>query len=342
MKTTSKLFKYYVLLAAFLFFLPSNVSAWWWNSGPQCDDVVNNRGHLNVLTFNILFFAEKFSVEERLESIADFLVQQNGIGEPVDLIFLQEVVGGLIPLSDFTSSAKLLKDMLLNSGLEYNLRTAFEIGLPGLFYTGNAILSRCEIMFSLVKRLPRESEIEILGRVIKLPRNVQMARLKIPGFGKFHAYNTHMCAGCSPDEREVQLNELFDFMYAIENFIPGVTPILFAGDFNIDRFRNNGDERFLYETIINEGFVDAYDEGTSDTLNTLCEDGANADIHCTVGVTALDFVDGGNARRIDYIFKKGFGEAFESTVFFNPTIDGLEPIVPVSDHAAVFVRIQLP
>ena len=61
MKTTSKLFKYYVLLAAFLFFLPSNVAAWWWNSGPQCDDVVD-RGHLNVLTFNILFFAEKFSI----------------------------------------------------------------------------------------------------------------------------------------------------------------------------------------------------------------------------------------------------------------------------------------
>ena len=76
MKATSRLFKYSVLLAAFLFLLPSNVSAWWWNSGPQCDDVVDDRGHLNVLTFNILFFAggnylfRQASVEATTDNIA--------------------------------------------------------------------------------------------------------------------------------------------------------------------------------------------------------------------------------------------------------------------------------
>jgi len=53
----NKFFKFAVLLAVFIFVLPSIVSAWWWNYGPQCDDIVNreNGGYINVLTFNILF-----------------------------------------------------------------------------------------------------------------------------------------------------------------------------------------------------------------------------------------------------------------------------------------------
>jgi maltose 6'-phosphate phosphatase len=345
MRAPFNLFKYSVLLAAFLFLLPSNASAWWLNSGPQCEDVAG-RGYINVLTFNILFFSEEASVETRLEPIVDFLFQQNELEDPVDFIFLQEVVGGVLALSDFTNSARRLKEMLSElevEELEYNLRTAFEIGLPGLFYTGNAILSRCEIKFSLVKRLPRESEIEILGRVIKLPRNVQMARLKIPDFGKLNAYNTHLCAGCTAVERGEQLEALFDFMYAVENFIPGEDPILLAGDFNIDRFRTVGEE-ILYDTIINDGFVDAYAEGVPNglTLDDLCPDEVDPDKHCTVGVTAFDLDGEGKARRIDYIFEKDFGEAFGSTVVFNPVIDLLEPIVSVSDHSAVLTKIRLP
>jgi maltose 6'-phosphate phosphatase len=340
MRAPLNLFKYSVLLAAFLFLLPFNVSAWWWNSSQQCDDVAD-RGYINVLTFNTLFFSEVASVETRLEPFVEWLIGQE---EPVDVIFLQEVIGGALALSEFTNSAKILKDMLSDRGLEYNLRTAFEVGLPGLFYTGNAILSRCEIKFSFVKRLPRKSEIEILGRVIKLPRNVQMTRLKIPGFGKFNAYNTHLCAGCNADERGEQLFELLNFINMMEIFIPGESPILLAGDFNIDRFKNGGEEEFLYQWIINEEFVDAYDEGTTDTLNNLCEDEADADIHCTVGVTAFDLppFDSGKAGRIDFIFKMGsrFGEAFDSTVFFNPGAGG-EPEYLVSDHAAVLVRIPL-
>ena len=229
-------------------------------------------------------------------------------------------------------------------GLEYNLRTAFEVGLPGLFYTGNAILSRCEIKFGLVKRLPRESEIEILDRVIKLPRNVQMARLKIPDFGKFNIYNTHLCAGCTADEREEQLEVLFDFMYAVEKFIPGEDPILLAGDFNIDRF--DAEELESYQIITDEeqeGFIDAYAEyfGGPEILDTLCKDEENPDEHCTVDVTAFDIDDGGNAKRIDYIFQKGFGRSLESAVFFNPKAPNGGPDDIVSDHAAVLVRVPL-
>ncbi len=351
MRVHCNLLKYSVWLAALLFIMPSNVSAGWWNNDSQCYNV-NGRGYINVLTFNILFFSKIASVETRLEPFVEWLVDQE---EPVDVIFLQEVVGGKLALSEFTNSAKVLKDLLSERGIEYNLRTAFEVGVPGVFYTGNATLSRCEIKFSIVKRLPKESEIEILGRTIKLPRNVQMTRLKIPGFGRFSAYNTHLCAGCTAVEREEQLSELFSFLNAIENFIPGGNPILLAGDFNIDRFKNEGEEEFLYDIITDpdtgQGFTDAYAEGaetplgTEIPLNELCEDEDNADIHCTVGVTAFDSENGGKAGRIDYIFKMGarFGNAEGSMVFFNPEAPegGGGPEGLVSDHAAVFVRIPL-
>jgi maltose 6'-phosphate phosphatase len=245
------------------------------------------------------------------------------------------VVGGFLAMSDFTNSARRLKEMLSEEkGLEYNLRTAFEIGLPGLFYTGNAILSRCEIKFSLVKRLPRESEIEIFGRVIKLPRNVQMARLKIPDFGKFNAYNTHLCAGCTAVERGEQLEALFDFMYTVENFIPGEDPIVLGGDFNIDR--SDAEELKLYQIITEEEeFIDTYAEIFGDQL---CLENS-LDEHCTVGNTYFDSIEQGSAKRIDYVFRKGFAGTSSAEVFFNNREDDFPP---VSDHSAVLNRILLP
>ena len=329
MKVRCNFLKYTLLLATFILLLSSNVSAGWWNTGPECDDV-SGRGYLKVLTFNILFLSESYDVRTRLEPLAAFLNDQN---PPVDVIFLQEVVGGSLALSEFTNSARILKDMLSD---EYNLKTAFEVGIPGVFYTGNSILSRCEIKFSVVKRLPRESEIEILGQVIKLPRNVQMARLKIPDFGKFNAYNTHLCAFCNADERGDQLDVLFNFMDTVENFIPGTNPILLAGDFNIDIFTNDTVDSIrygnLYHWIVSsEGFDDAYAELIS---GPLCDD---LDVHCTFGA-ANTFFDG-DPGRIDYIFKKRFGDTYNAQVIFNSEVGDVS--APVSDHSGVLVEILL-
>jgi maltose 6'-phosphate phosphatase len=332
----------------FSLLLPHSAAAWWWwGGGTRCDDVAD-RGYLNVLSFNILFFSEVKSVEERLVPIVDFV---KGFGEPIDLIFLQEVVGGKLALSGGTTSAQLLKEMLSQGpdGVEYNLRTAFEVGVPGVFYTGNATLSRCKIKYSFVKRLPREFEIEILGHRIKLPRNVQMTRIKIPGFGKFSAYNTHLCAFCCPSERQVQLIEMLDFIEGVENFIPGDNPVILAGDFNIDRFRLTepgcGSDRDLYDQIIAASFNDAYADANGEDLDDLCspDDPPHRDVHCTVEVTALDSPYGtlGTPRRIDYIFEQDFSTASAGMVYFNPVVGG-SPTEVTSDHAAVFVKIWLP
>lgn len=295
----------------------------------RCEDVAT-RNHLTVLTINLLF-REIDTRDQRLGAIAEFAA-----GIPVDVILLQEVVGGA--LVDTGNSARDLQQMLKARGVGYNLRTAFEAGLPGLLALANAVLSRCEIDFKIVKRLPRASEIQFEDRVIKLGRNVLMTRLDVPGFGKLNVYNTHLCAACTLQEHQTQLQVLLDVVAQVETFFPGDQPHILGGDFNIDRFRTDPPERGLYDTIVsNAGFTDAY--AANRNVEELCADPAVPDEHCTKGVTELD---PSGARRIDYIFVKTFAlnAVRESRVVFNTLVHETQPTV--SDHAGVVVSLELP
>jgi endonuclease/exonuclease/phosphatase family metal-dependent hydrolase len=71
-------------------------------------------------------------------------------------------------------------------------------------------------------------------------------------------------------------------------------------------------------------------------LDKLCPSPNNPDEHCTTGVS--DFGDAGNARRIDYVFGR-VPNVLNAQVVFNTKISG-QP--SVSDHAGVFVQLQLP
>ncbi len=294
----------------------------------QCGDVAS-REHLNILTVNRLF-SEVASRDQRLEAIAEF-----ASGRPVDVILLQEVVGGV--LVDTTNSALDLQGKLLARGGEYDLHTAFEVGLPGLLAVANAVLSRCEVDVQMVKRLPRASELKFQGRDIKLPRNVMMTRLHIPDFGKLNVYNTHLCAFCTAEELNSQLDILLTFVREVEEFFPQDNPVILGGDFNIDRFRVDPfEQRPFYNRIIDADFTDAYAEDRA--LMDLCENSRVADTHCTVGVSSLDVGD--SARRIDYIFVNEMGDVRESRVVFNTLVDPSQPTV--SDHAGVYISIELP
>jgi maltose 6'-phosphate phosphatase len=77
--------------------------------------------------------------------------------------------------------------------------------------------------------------------------------------------------------------------------------------------------------------------GGQETLETLCEDEDNPDQHCTKGVTQLDDKNG---RRIDYIFAKSPATIRAARVVFNELVNNQEPTV--SDHAGVFVSLELP
>ncbi|MCU0555867.1 MAG: endonuclease/exonuclease/phosphatase family protein [Desulfobacterales bacterium] len=292
---------------------------------------------VKFMTINLLF-SEVDDRNKRLRRIADYVADNN-----VDVLLLQEVVGG--ELVNTRNSAVDLRDILRDEHrLKYFSRSAFETGVPDLLSLANAILSRFDIEFSDDHGLPGVTEEKFMGFDVKLARRVLMTRLLVPGFGEVDVFNTHLCARCSLDDREDQLDVVFDFLNKFRKKTGPPRPTVLGGDMNFDLFDNDGNERFLYERVLAEGFSDAYADyviaaaGAKETLETLCEDEKNADEHCTVGVSDLN---GSNARRIDYIYAQGFGPPLHSQAVFNPNApNGVSPTV--SDHAAVVVTLKLP
>lgn len=310
MKTRLNLLKSVVGGFALLLLLPNASPAW--GGGAQCEDV-GTPGHrrLNVVTINLAFFEGKRR-DERLRRIADFAAAKQ-----VDIMFLQEVVSisdafsmALFETPGTPNSANDLKNILSTEhGLDYNLKTVFETGIPGALTSSNAILSRCEIRATLSWFLPITEQIQIEGSTlspIALPitRNVMMLRVKIPNaperrFRKINVYNTHLCAGgsgsfegggirvsvegCNVGGRETQLVSALNFVEISERLFSFFSskPHIFGGDFNIDNFRDpDGDglfgiEKPLYDRITGAGFTDAYakfQESRGRPLEDLCED----------------------------------------------------------------------
>jgi maltose 6'-phosphate phosphatase len=338
---TSDYLKYVILLSVFLFISCCQTKPIVTEGNARCGNIAAS-GHINFLDINVLF-SEVETMDERFEHIADFAAVNN-----VDVILLQEIVGGSFAGTD--NSAEDLREILRTKhNLNYNISTAWEIGEPNIFSSANAILSRCEIKDAKVERLPYVSELSRKVKVgdktrkISARRNVQLARLDIPELGKINVYNTHLCARCDIEGRDKQLEALLEFINGLEANMPGDHPNLLGGDFNFDRFDNQGAEKFLWEKVINNGFIDAYadfiitNSGGQETLETLCEDEDNADEHCTVGVSKLN---GHNARRIDYIFAKSTAKIRAARVVFNELVNNDK--LSVSDHAGVFISLELP
>ncbi len=200
MRSLYDFLKYAFLLSVLLFFACQTTPPPNGMGDARCDNVTE-KGFINVLDVNILF-SEVQNRDARLEDIADFAA-----GNDVDVILLQEVVNGVLVGTE--NSAQDLREILRDKhNLDYNISTAFELGTPGLLSSANAILSRCEISFTMVKELPFTVEIEFGGTVIVVSRNVQVTRLEIPERGMINVFNTHLCARCKIKEREEQLDVL--------------------------------------------------------------------------------------------------------------------------------------
>jgi maltose 6'-phosphate phosphatase len=263
------------------------------------------------------------------------------MGEPVDVILLQEVVGGL--LSGAVNSALDLKNLLAEEGIDYNLRYRLANGVPGLLSVGNAILSRCEIAFTVDRTLPFVTEEPFAGIQVPLRRKAMMCRIKIPRYGKLHVYNVHLCAFCDPLERLIQTYEMLDFIDDVERFVWGTNPIILGGDFNIedDRIDSNGGAP-EYDLIVEAGFTDTYALKGECPAAPVCCDDATGD-GCTYAVPgnpyAADPFTGLTEPpvRIDYIFEQGFGDdgISESTVLFKSEDNW------VSDHSGVLTKFAL-
>ena len=156
-----RVIQFTISFVVLLILIPKFSSAW--SSQAKCPDV-SERGYLNVLTINVLF-SEIQDRDLRLNRIATYI---KNCGKPIDIILLQEVVGG--PLSGTVNSSLDLKNKLAegDNGIQYNLRYRLANGIPGLFTVGNAILSRCKIIFTISKTLPFVTEEPFNGFEIPL------------------------------------------------------------------------------------------------------------------------------------------------------------------------------
>jgi maltose 6'-phosphate phosphatase len=291
----------------------------------SCEDVMQ-RGHLNVLTINILY-TDFFQRMERLRAVADFIQAQEQAGEPVDIILLQEVVSGAI--AGTVSLSINLSAMLRRQGLDYNLRFRPVAGLPGVFMVGNAMLSRCAISGFASRLLPYAPERPVAEIGLPVLHEVQRIAIDVPDYGTASVYNTHLCAYCPGEDRLRQTKSLFRFLDAREDNESRL--VVLGGDFNTDVTVPADLPTYTLITDDN-GFTDTYAEASSCT--DCCSDAEGLD-GCTYAVPGNTLAAGAPPVRIDYIFARGDGFAIrESRVVFNQA--------PwVSDHSGVFSSIGL-
>jgi maltose 6'-phosphate phosphatase len=318
----------------------------------QCPDIEKN-GQLNVLTLNTFYDAPATTRRQTWDEIVKFVVDHK-----VHMVVLQEaVVSDVDRLQKLLGTADSAKDLqrLLNqrSPEPYELREAWETGVPLVLTTANAILSRCTVTRHFSTFLPIESEETFEGVDLKITRNVQVAQITMPGQGTLHVYNTHLCSACSPESLKRQVDALLAFVVRVEGRAAG-HHVLLGGDFNLD-VTKGAPERTVYETITGSGFRDIYAEYRQvqfgQERNTLCRNGV-ADIHCTDGVSPLRGVIGAatgaafsRPARLDYLFVRGPAVVKTSMVVFNPGNRVTGPIDPsqpaVSDHSGVYAEILL-
>lgn len=348
----SSLISFAPIVIAFAFLLASCASARPQEPVAACPDVAST-GQLNVLTLNLLYDAPASIRQKTWTDIAQFAVTHN-----VHVLLLQEaVLSDVDRIQDILGTSDSARDLqrVLNqrSSEPYELRVAWETGIPLVLTTANAILSRCDITRHFSAFLPIESEEAFEGIDFKLTRNVQVAQLNLPGYGTLHIYNTHLCAACSVDSLQRQVEAVLNVVERVEGR-SAANHVVIGGDFNLDRAKGAA-ERMIYEIIARAGFRDLYAEYRQTTFgdarDSLCWNG-KADIHCTDGVSPLlgliaQRTGTGFSRpaRIDYLLLRGLDTVRASRVIFNPGNTATGPInaadPAVSDHSGVFAEIVL-
>jgi maltose 6'-phosphate phosphatase len=296
--------------------------------------------YFRILSINLLF-SEIKERPERLQIIADFVKMQ---ADPIDVILLQEVVGG--SLFQTPNSAKDLQKLLAAGpgGITYYLNSRVEEGVPGIALEGNAVLSRHKIVLSINETLPFVEVVDIKGVKLPLRRIITLNRIDIANYGKVDVYNTHLCSICSRSGRATQVKKLLNFIKAIEKFIPGNNPIILGGDFNLNLYNQDLISVATYNKITNCGFIDTY--ATVNGLKFTCCDAISGGECCTFAVPgnpyAIDFQTHfpKPPQRLDYIFAKWQNLApldiISSEVVFNKAPNW------VSDHSGVLTTIKLP
>lgn len=244
---------------------------------------------LSVLSFNLRHNVDCY--EERMELIAD------GIAALApDVIGLQEI-------EIAAEQGEWLDDMLLERGLDYELRQLGKSGLAGaLTGEGIGVMSLHEVVS--VERLDlSEGRVTLLAEIALGDTTIAFA-------------NTHLDAAAGD---AVRAEQSLDTLAGLEAVRANADASVLVGDFNSDP--------------ADEAVVAVTSAGLSDTWAALHGD----DDGFTSGIAlAKDGAPQSASRRIDYVFTDG--EALSGEVVMDvPRDDGLYP----SDHLGVLARLRV-
>jgi len=279
---------------------------------------------VKILTLNVMQRASEPRAA-RFQRIVDFLKTA-----PVHLLALQELSGGPYddPPTTIDSGADLAA-MLAAAGLQYGYYTEANWGYPPPLVFKVGVLPRYIMTATAADCTGTPTDLpgpeDFPGR-----KNVVMAAVQIPGFGRLNLYSVHVYNPAA-ESIETQIDNLMAFVNQTDAQNPAAASLV-AGDmnFSIDASPT------AYQKFIANGFIDSYAAANSPAGPQQCCSQENT-AGCTVGVPGNPFSSGSPAR-IDFLMVRGQGvRVKQSQVIFNGVNQDF-----VSDHCAVLTEISRP
>ncbi len=268
---------------------------------------------VHILTLNLMGTSPVMSISDRLEGLSDFIRAYYLNKEPIDIILLQEGIGGLVV--QIKNSINTLAQRLANSGIDYNVCTSsmssslvrpfidYKLGILSLHTASPCASSNLgvrNIDAGFIENQVYNSGTRIMGR-----------NMFLDGFGSINAYSLHLSGVGGPAGFELQARELLGFIHKCELENPTEVSII-AGDFNIDLDKDQKNP--IMRTLTGLGFRQI--EGSGPTF----------------GIPGNPHSSNGNPRRIDGFFIKG-NATYTSKVVLNTS--GLF----LSDHSGVLLTL---
>ena len=217
--------------------------------------------------------------------------------------------------------------MLAAAGLEYGYYTESNWGYPPYLVFKVGILPRYSMIATAAGCTGTPGD----GWVFPERKNVVMAAMIIPGFGRVNLYSVHIYTPAA-EGIEAQIDSLMAFVEQTDGQYPAAASIV-GGDmnFSIDNYPA------AYQKFLDHGFTDTYAAAhCPGTPQNCCT--PEQPQGCTIRLPGNPLAGSGAASRIDFLLIRGKGmRVKQSRVAFNG-VNG--PFV--SDHCGVLTEIAKP
>jgi endonuclease/exonuclease/phosphatase family metal-dependent hydrolase len=276
---------------------------------------------IKILTLNVMQNASEARAS-RFQKIVDFLKPA-----PVHLLALQELSGGPQDTPATQDSGADLAGMLAAAGLEYGYYTEANWGYPPYLVFKVGILPRYSMIATAAGCTGTPGD----GWVFPERKNVVMAAMIIPGFGRVNLYSVHVYTPAA-EGIEAQIDSLMAFVEQTDGQYPAAASIV-GGDlnFSVDTYPA------AYQKFLDHGFADTYAAANCPGAPQNCCTQEKTQ-GCTFRAPGNPLASSGAPSRIDFLLVRGKGmQVKQSQVVFN---GGNGPFV--SDHCGVLTEIAKP